>query len=338
MHVISKMVGALALVMGLTGCATIPAGYRGVKVYYYGDSDGNEVRELGIGRYAYSPATEEIYKFPVFQQNVAWQRPEGGVRFQTNEGLSVGVDVGMSYQIDETKVTKLFQTYRRGIEEITDTFLRHIVADACSRIAATMSVEEVYGAKKELFLQQVNDEVRKQVAPVGIKVEQIHLIGEFRLPPAVVEAIDRKIAASQRAQQRENELRENEAEAANRVALARGAAEVQRIEQEMEARGIAALSERLSVEFLLYQAIQRWDGKLPQSMMGPEGTMLTAFARLASERDGSANAAQPAPGAPGRKPVRPAKLTTSTKAEGSSKPATKVMPASLPTPSAGDYP
>lgn len=328
---ISRMAGALALVMGLTGCATIPAGYRGVKVYYYGDSEGNEVKELGIGRYAYSPATEAIYKFPVFQQNVAWQRPDGGVRFQTNEGLTVGVDVGMSYQIDDTKVTKLFQTYRRGIEEITDTFLRHIVADACSRVAATMSVEEVYGAKKELFLQQVNEEVKKQVAPVGIKVEQIHLIGEFRLPPAVVDAIDRKIAASQRAQQRENELRENEAEAANRVAQARGAAEAQRIEQEMEARGIAALSERLSVEFLLYQAIQRWDGKLPQSMVGPEGAMLSAFARLAS---GGADAPS-APSAPGVKPPSPARSTRPAKAAGAAATAT---PASLRTAQPGDYP
>jgi regulator of protease activity HflC (stomatin/prohibitin superfamily) len=336
MKAISKVVGALALVIGLTGCATIPAGYRGVKVYYYGDSEGNEVRELGIGRYAYSPATEAIYKFPVFQQNVAWQGPDGGVRFQTNEGLSIGVDVGMSYQIDDTKVTKLFQTYRRGIEEITDTFLRHIVADACSRVAATMSVEDVYGAKKELFLQQVNEEVKKQVAPVGIKVEQIHLIGEFRLPPAVVDAIDRKIAASQRAQQRENELRENEAEAANRVAQARGAAEAQRIEQEMEARGIAALSERLSVEFLLYQAIQRWDGKLPQSMMGPEGAMLAAFARLASE--GSAASAPSAPSAPGVKPASPTKPAGTTKPASASKLPKQVTPASLRTAPPADYP
>ena len=301
-----------------------------MKVYYYGDSDGNEVKELGIGRYAYSPATEAIYKFPVFQQNVAWQGPDGGVRFQTNEGLTVGVDVGMSYQIDDTKVTKLFLTYRRGIDEITDTFLRHIVADSCARVAATMSVEEVYGAKKEEFLEQVNDTVRKQVEPVGIKVERIHLIGAFRLPPAVVEAIDRKIAASQRAQQRENELRENEAEAANRVAQARGAAEAQRIEQEMEARGIAALSERLSAEFLVYQAIQRWDGKLPQSMMGPEGTLMAAFTRLAN---GSTTSA---PSAPGGRPAAPPKPAASTKS--ASKLREQVTPASLRSPSADDYP
>ena len=142
------ILAAIAVALGSTGCATIPAGYRGVKVYYYGDSDGNELRELGIGRYPYWPLTESIYKFPVFQQNVTWGGEDRGVRFQTREGVTVGVDLGMTYTIDAKKVTKLFQTYRRGIDEITDSVLRHIVVDACSRVAGTMAVEDVYGTKK----------------------------------------------------------------------------------------------------------------------------------------------------------------------------------------------
>ena len=43
--------------------------------------------------------------------------------------------------------------------------------------------------------------------------EWIYTIGDFRLPPRVVEAINAKIEATQLAQQRENEVREAEAEA-----------------------------------------------------------------------------------------------------------------------------
>jgi regulator of protease activity HflC (stomatin/prohibitin superfamily) len=254
--------------LGSLGCATIPAGYRGVKVYYYGDSDGNEMRELGIGRYPYWPITQGVYKFPVFQQNVLWAGDEGTVRFQTREGVNVGVDLGMSYTIDEKRVLVLFQKYRRGIEEITDSFLRHIVVDACSRVAGTMGVEEIYGSKKTEFIDRVNELVAAQVTPNGIKVDRIYIVGQFRLPETVVSAIDTKIAATQRAQQRENELRESEAEAAKRIAQAKGAAEADRIANEARARGIAALSERLSPEFLQYQAIQRWDGQLPTTMAG----------------------------------------------------------------------
>jgi regulator of protease activity HflC (stomatin/prohibitin superfamily) len=265
----------MVLACGSAGCATIPAGYRGVKVYYYGDSDGNELKELGIGRYPYWPFTQSVYKFPVFQQNVLWTGQEGTVRFQTKEGVTVGVDLGMSYTIDQKKVTKLFQTYRRGIEEITDSFLRHIVVDACSRVAGTMGVEEIYGAQKTDFINRVNELVAKQVAPNGIRVDRIYIVGQFRLPAAVVNAIDTKMAATQRAQQRENELRESEAEAAKRIAQAKGAAGAERIAAEAEARGIALLSERLSPEFLQYQAIQRWNGQLPTHVMGADLPFMT---------------------------------------------------------------
>lgn len=262
------MVAAMLLACGTAGCATIPAGYRGVKVYYYGDSDGNETRELGIGRYPYWPFTQSIYKFPVFQQNVLWSGEEGTVRFQTKEGVTVGVDLGMSYTIDPKKVTVLFQTYRRGIEEITDSFLRHIVVDACSRVAGTMGVEDIYGAKKSEFIARVNEQVAAQVAPNGLKVDRIYIVGQFRLPAVVVTAIETKIAATQRAQQRENELRESEAEAAKQIAKAKGVAEAERIAAEAEARGNQLRSEKLTPEFLQYQAIQRWNGQLPTHVMG----------------------------------------------------------------------
>jgi regulator of protease activity HflC (stomatin/prohibitin superfamily) len=265
------LAAALILSCGSMGCATIPAGYRGVKVYYLGDSDGNELRELGIGRYAYSPFTQAVYKFPTFQQNVLWREADGGgVRFQSREGVTVGVDLGMSYTIDAKKVKVLFQTYRRGIEEITDSFLRHIVVDACNRVAGTMGVEDIYGAKKAEFIAKVNADVAAQIEAAGIRVDRIYIVGSFRLPATVVAAIDTKIAATQRAQQRENELREAEAESAKRIAKAKGAAEAERIAAEAEARAIALRSEKLTPELLQYEAIQRWNGQLPTHVTGAD--------------------------------------------------------------------
>lgn len=282
------------------GCATIPAGYRGVKVYYYGDSDGNETRELGIGRYPYWPFTQTIYKFPVFQQNVLWAGDEGGVRFQTREGVNVSVDLGMSYTIDPKRVTVLFQTYRRGIEEITDSFLRHIVVDACTRVAGTMGVEEVYGTQKAEFIRRVNEDVAAQVAPAGLRVDRIYLVGQFRLPPAVVQAIDTKIAATQRAQQRENELRETEAESAKRIAQARGAAESERIAAEAKAKAIEVLTQRLTPEYLQYQAIQRWDGQLPTHVLGGDLPMVGAVTAAESTKPGGRPKAQAQPAKGGK--------------------------------------
>jgi regulator of protease activity HflC (stomatin/prohibitin superfamily) len=291
-HTVARLALLAMLAVGASGCATIPAGYRGVKVHYYG-AEGKELTELGIGRYAYFPISTGVYKFPIFQQNVVWGSDEaGGITFQTREGLTVGANLGMTYTIDAKRVSVLFRTYRRGIEEITDTFLRNIVIDACNRVAARMEVEEIYGSKKAEFLDQVSALVNQQVTKAGIDVHKVYAIGQFRLPATVVDAIDTKIAATQRAQQRENELREAEAESANRIAQAKGAAEAERISVEVKARAsaeaqkIAAdadryaaearaqanakLTEGLTAPFLQYETIRRWNGQLPEQVMGAD--------------------------------------------------------------------
>ncbi|MFN7132058.1 MAG: SPFH domain-containing protein [Myxococcales bacterium] len=270
-----------------TACTTVPAGYRGVKVYYFGTDSGVDTVELGIGRYLYWPLTQDIYKFPVFQQNVVWSKAtNSGITFQTSEGVTVGGDFGMSYAIDPTKVAILFQKYRRGIDEITDMFLRHIVVDACNVVAAEMSVEALYGQGKVELLRRVNEMVAEEVRPFGINIQRIHAVGEFRLPPQVVAAINSKIEATQRAQQRENELRETQAESAKRVAAAKGEADAMRLRAEAEAamsriraeadaansrlradaeaNNIAARERALTPAVLKYEAIQRWNGQLPR--------------------------------------------------------------------------
>jgi regulator of protease activity HflC (stomatin/prohibitin superfamily) len=277
----------LVVALGASGCTTVPAGYRGVKVYYLGTGQGVDTVELGIGRYPYWPLTQAIYKFPVFQQNVVWSKAAGdGISFQTGEGVIVGADLGMSYAIEPTKVAVLFQKYRRGIEEITENFLRHIVVDACNMVAAEMSVEAVYGQGKVQLLKRVNELVAEEVRPYGINIQRIHAIGEFRLPPQVVAAINTKIEATQRAQQRENELRETQAEAAKRVAAAKGEADAARLRAEAdaaisrvraeadaansraraeaEAHNIRQREQALSPRVLKYEAIQRWNGQLPR--------------------------------------------------------------------------
>jgi regulator of protease activity HflC (stomatin/prohibitin superfamily) len=114
----------------------------------------------------------------------------------------------------------VFQTYRRGVDEITDTFLRNNVRYAFSEVSSTMSVESVYGEGKAELMKQVLERVQGKVASVGIIVDDIYLVNSIRLPDNVVKALNSKIEATQRAQQRENELRE--AEAKKNVAKAEG--------------------------------------------------------------------------------------------------------------------
>ena len=257
----SKIFSILLIAMiGLVGCSKVPAGNVGVKVYLLGGEKGVDMEELPPGKY-WIGVNEDLFLFPTFTQNYTWTKSvhEGNpndesISFQTVEGLSVNSDVGISYSVDPAKVGLLFQKYRKGIDEITDTYLRNMVRDALVTAASTKPIESVYGSGKAELIADVEKRVREQVDPVGIKLERLYWAGDFRLPATVTESINAKIKATQMAQQRQNEVAQAEAEAAKTVAQAKGEAESIRI------RGEALRENPRLVELT---AIEKWDGRLP---------------------------------------------------------------------------
>ncbi|KGV78440.1 prohibitin family protein [Burkholderia pseudomallei] len=226
------------------GCDNVPAGYVGVKVQRYGDDRGVNVEVKGPGRYFNGPNVD-MFIFPTFTQSYVWDKAgksDESFTFQTVEGLSVNTDIGVSYAIPRENAPKVFQKYRRGVDEITGVYLRAIVRDALNLAGASMAVE---------------DEVKANAAKVGISVEKVYFVNQMRLPEQVMNSINGKIAATQIAQQKENELRAAEADAAKQVAIAKG---------EAEALEVKAKALRENSQILQQMAIEKWDGKLPQYM------------------------------------------------------------------------
>lgn len=268
------LVAALYVACNLT---RVPAGYRGVIVNLYGSDKGVSEQSAGVGRY-YMGWNREMYLFPTFLQNNSWTDAQA-IAMQTSEGLSIRTSVGITYKISPDNVVKVFQKYRLGIEEITNTFLHNQARDAMNEVASTMTVEAIYGAGKEKFISKVNEIVKKEAAENGIEVDKIYLVGSFELPPNVVESINTKIQATQNAMRVENEVATSRAEAQKTIVDAKAAAERRVIEAEANAKQITLnaesqakankiLAASLTPEFVQYQAILKWDGQLPTTNAG----------------------------------------------------------------------
>jgi regulator of protease activity HflC (stomatin/prohibitin superfamily) len=259
---------ALFAIVAMSGvaCSKVTAGHVGVKVNLLGGEKGVEQEVLGVGRY-WIGMNEELYLFPTFQQNYSWVKTEGedeSITFQTKEGMAVNADFGISYSLNPDKIATIFQKYRRGVNELTDTVLRNAVRDAINAEAAKLSVEETYSTKKMELLMAVKNQVKTEFDALGIMVEDIYLIGSMRLPSNVIAALNSKIEATQRAQQRENELRESEAEAKKKFAIAEGESKAMLIKARAEADSNKLKLQTLTRELIEYEAVQRWNGQLPQ--------------------------------------------------------------------------
>jgi len=247
----------------LTGCDNVRAGYVGVKVEKYGDTRGVKSEVLGPGRY-WTGMNTDIFEFPTFSQNEVWQRTnekDESITFQSKEGTAINADFGMTYSIKRESVAQVFEKYRRGIEEISDVFLRNIVRDALNDIASKQSLDQLMDQKVE-FMDRVQKEVIARAAASGITVESVSTIGKFRWPQQVEQAMNAKMTAVQDAIKVENELRKTKAEAEKAVAKAEAEVRVARAEaQAVELRGQALAK---NPQVLQQMAIDKWNGVLPQ--------------------------------------------------------------------------
>lgn len=242
---------AVVAAMAVVACGKVPAGNVGVKVHNLGSESGVVQEEVGVG-YEWLGFGTDLYIFPTFEQNYVWtaSRDEGSrvdesFTFQDVDGLSINADVGISYVIVPEKASDLFETYRMGIEEITDQRIRNMVRDALNNAASTRTAEQIYGEGRVAMMNEVEDAVRSRLEPQGIIVNDVYWIGALRLPPQVEQAIRNKVEADQQAAQRRNQIATAEAQAQIAIAEAEGLAESRRLQAqgEADARLIAARAE-----------------------------------------------------------------------------------------------
>jgi regulator of protease activity HflC (stomatin/prohibitin superfamily) len=272
----------------LASCDRVPAGNVGVKVNLYGSEKGVAIEELGPGRY-WIGMSEELHIFPTFSQTYTWQDNES-LSFQDKEGMPASADVGITYSIDPSKVTDIFQKYRKGVDEITNIYLRNMVRDALVKRASNQPLDYLYGPGKSELIENVQKDVSSQVSSLGIRIEKIYWVGAIRLPDIIIERINEKNAVAQRTLQRRAEVEqanaeaekliaetrgtteklkmEREAEAAGTLAVAKAEAESIRLRAEAEAEGIKARAQAITENIVKYEMAKNWKGNLPNVVTG----------------------------------------------------------------------
>ena len=117
---------------------------------------------------------------------------------------------------------------------------------------------------------------KQKVSVKGISVESLSFLSEIRPKDEKVKtAISNVVQSLQQAVQAENMVKQKKAEADQQIETARGMAQSEVLKAEAEAKAITAKAkaqaeanklqaQSLSPELIQWNAIQKWDGKLPQ--------------------------------------------------------------------------
>ncbi len=265
----------LAILGAFFSVKRVPAGFEGVKVINFGSNQGIQQKALSVGRHFCPFYFCEIHLFPTFEQNVIYQ----DLGFQSIEGLSLRAPIGLKYQVNIGESPKLYQQYRKGINELNNTVFRSLVTDSLNRVASRYTASDIYAGGKQQVMLEVTEYINERVSKYGAGVEQVLWSGLIMLPTEVKQGIDAKIQAKQLAEQRENEIRTQEAEAKKLVIAANAEREAQKavtdanvyqITQTAEAQAEAnqIISRSLTQELIEYNKIEKWNGSLPKVSTG----------------------------------------------------------------------
>lgn len=281
MNLVKRLVLVLGLFVasaGATGCGlfsdVVKPGNVAIKVYNVGQSQGVQDYPIQTGRVWYNPWTTDLYTWPTYKQRIEW-RDGQMVSVNADKGTNLKLPVAIQYRLDPNKIATIFVTYRKNIEEINNGVLPDLVRDAFSQFTQKMDIEEIINdGGLQTLTQNVHEKLKTDLGPQGFIIDSVSIIGQISLPSQIQANINAVQEAKQRAIKVEAELRETEAEAAKRVAQAKGQADAILMEAKAQAEANRILAESLNQygdKVLESKALDKWDGVLPQ-VVGSGGT------------------------------------------------------------------
>lgn len=226
-------------------CTRIDAGYEGILIKQYGTEKGVQDVSLVTGRVTYNPWSEDVEQIPLFVQTIDY------TPFTVNakDGSVFSVDPTVSLKVIPGSGPGIYRKYRKELDEIVKTTLFNYVRDAF-RIQFNKYTTDDVISKREQFEDNVQKYLVEQLEKEGFHLEQ--LTSGLQYPETIVQAINAKNQAVQRAMQAENQLKVAEANAKIKIVEAKAEAEANELRQ------------RTLTEMLIQQQfIEKWDGKTP---------------------------------------------------------------------------
>jgi len=158
--------------------ASVPNGDVGVRMNRF----SGEAVVLRAGSVFVLPGVHDLRIYDLHEQ--AYRPLEGGsasgnAPFQSEEGLSIGIDVCAHYMLDAARIATIARDLPADVDaEVVGPAVRGVVY----RVFTRYTVREIYSTKRAEIQQVIEGELRPKLAASGIVLHDVQ-IGKVDLPP-----------------------------------------------------------------------------------------------------------------------------------------------------------
>lgn len=252
---VAALIG-ISLSMSACGFTTVDPGERAVVV------EMGKVKELrGNGFTTFNPFTQQLHEYSVKQET-----KQGSTSPLTSDQQPIHINYRVMYRIPEAKILKLFETVKGDPFEV---LVQPQLQEAFRQVVAKYKAEQVTGGV-ETIKNEVLAAVRKNV---GSDVEIIDTpITQVELPGPLQASVLAKQQMEMEAKKKQFELLREQKEAEIRKVQAEAEATTIRLKSQMLKASPEYIKNKLADAEVI--KAQKWNGQLPQTVVGQSSNML----------------------------------------------------------------
>lgn len=267
-QIIIFLIIALSIIVPVffVGCERIDAGHVGIKVNNTGGERGVSKTEYVTGWVFYNRWASKIYEFPTFMQHKDYE----SFTVPSKGGTIFTVHPSFNYNLHAGEVGNMFQSFRLSLKNLEDGYLSNAVRVTIREVTNTFTVDSI--------LNNLASYDAAVLIALNKKLSPYFVVSTFTSGLAPDEKLAATISAKaqsiQEAIKLQNDQRAIQVQAENDIIKAKKDSAVLVINAQSEGRAIRERQSSLTPEYVEYQKILKWDGKLPTVQSGGSGMIL----------------------------------------------------------------
>lgn len=245
----------------------VDAGHKGIKVNLTGNDRGVSNYQYKTGWVLYNTWFEQMLEFPTYQQHIDYDPQE----VITKGGFSATIKPSFNYSLKPDAIGDMFVNLRLNIKEVEQGWLKNAIVSSVNDVANRWEVDQIFNDREE-FEAAIITECNKRVS----KWFQVSQLRTNIIPPKSLQAaIESKTKAVQEAQAAMQRKLVAEAEAQEKMAIARGDSAKLIIGATAEAQSMKIKQRELTAQYIEFVKWSRWNGVMPSTIAGgSNGTLL----------------------------------------------------------------
>lgn len=245
-RLLTLTIGSIVVIIILSNSiAIVPAGFKGV-LLNWGAVSG---QSLEPGIHFIVPIEQSIVSM-----DVRTQRYDAKAEAATKDLLDVTTDVAVNYHVDPSQVNNIYQLLGLSYQ---DNVIAPAVQEVVKASTANFDAKQLITDRADVK-QKIDDALQKRLAERGLILETTS-ITDFNFPTQFNDAITAAQTSTQQVEKAKNDLNRITIEAEQAVAQARG---------QSEAIGIINEQLQKSLNYIQWQAVQKWNGVMPLATGG----------------------------------------------------------------------